>query len=163
MVLGLAMADDGQSSQVAYDAEIHPDSDLESADLTRLQDGSDSGIPVMMIVPPCADGTCDLSLILNLTPERMSNQITFFLTLGKGSSYEEDNSSIHTYITVANSQTDGWESWDTLYSADGLYIGQSLTLGLAEHNYIEEGSLTINIRVWNDQAGQRGSVVLAVY
>jgi hypothetical protein len=42
MVLGLAMADDGQSSQVAYDAEIHPDSDLESADLSRLQDGSDS-------------------------------------------------------------------------------------------------------------------------
>lgn len=163
MVLGLAMADDGQSSQVAYDAEIHPDSDLESADLSRLQDGSNSGIPVSMIVPPCADGTCDLSLILNLTPERMSNQITFFLALGKGSSYEEDDSSIHTYITVANSQTDGWESWDTLYSADGLYIGQSLALGLAEHNYIEEGSLTINIRVWNDQSGQRGSVVLDIY
>ncbi|MDC0502516.1 thrombospondin type 3 repeat-containing protein [Euryarchaeota archaeon] len=153
---------DEEIEQLSFEIDFYEDSDINSGDLTRLQDGYTSGIPFTMIIPPCADGICDVSLILNMTPEIMSNQINLFMGLSKSGGYEEDNNAIHTQIKVKNSELNNVDSWDTLYESNGLYSEQDISLNLLGHNNIN-GSIIVSFRVWNDQVGQRGAVILSLY
>ena len=153
---------DEEIEQLSFEIDFYEDSDINSGDLTRLQDGYTSGIPFTMIIPPCADGICDISLILNMTPEIMSNQINLFMGLSKSGGYEEDNNAIHTQIKVKNSELNNVDSWDTLYESNGLYSEQDISLNLLGHNNIN-GSIIVSFRVWNDQVGQRGAVILSLY